>query len=80
MTHFAHFKVAGNSWLSYWSDNNLNGRKGLTVYGLLALSAAATTMLTLVKFSFAGLSAARYFHAGMLGALIRQVHIFCCRH
>jgi len=69
-------QVAGNSWLSYWSDNNLNGRKGLTVYGLLALSAAATTMLTLVKFSFAGLSAARYFHAGMLGALIRAPMAF----
>jgi len=63
--------VAGNSWLSYWSDNDVNGHTGLEIYGVLGAVSACAALICLVKFNLSGLSSARFFHSRMLNSLMR---------
>lgn len=70
-------QVGGNSWLSYWSDDNgVAPALGLGVYAALALAAALAALLCLVRFSLSGLNAARHFHQAMLASLLRAPMAF----
>jgi len=63
--------VGSNSWLSYWSDNQLDSTLGLSVYAALGVASAFFSFFGLLMFTLAGQRAAEHFHAGLLASLLR---------
>ncbi|KAM3568437.1 hypothetical protein VYU27_009440, partial [Nannochloropsis oceanica] len=69
-------QIGSNFWLSVWSDEGLRAQKGLNIYALLCCFSALAIVCTLLSFTLAGLRAARAFHEGILGCLLRAPMAF----
>ncbi|EWM27872.1 multidrug resistance-associated protein 1-like isoform 1 [Nannochloropsis gaditana] len=69
-------QIGSNFWLSIWSDESLEAEHGLSIYAILCSLSAVVIVFTLLSFTLAGMRAARVFHEGILGCLMRAPMAF----